>query len=134
MGFAYQLGIGKLRSPGPGLMPFIVGGFLFLLSCFLLMVTLFRKAFREESVEEQRGVNFRKLAIVVASLVLYGLLLERLGFLVVTFLLLFFLFWGMGIRRGSALVASLITVLATYFVFTYLGLRFPPGILRLVGF
>lgn len=80
MGFAWEMGLGKLRSPGPGLMPFILGGFLSLMSFCLLLVDLYRKGVREEPLEERTGVNFRKLVIVVGSLVLYGLLLERLGF------------------------------------------------------
>lgn len=130
---SYKLGLGKLHKPGTGLMPFLIGVFLFLLSIWLLIADLLGKGAREGPSEEQRKVNFKKSGIVVASLILYGLLLEKLGFLVVTFLLLFFLFWGMGVRRNAALAASVLTVLASYFVFTYLGLRFPPGVFRLVG-
>jgi hypothetical protein len=39
------------------------------------------------------------------------------------------LFWKMGSKMIFALVISFLTVLITYFVFTYLGVRFPGGIL-----
>jgi putative tricarboxylic transport membrane protein len=115
--FSYKLGLGKLRSPGPGLMPFSIGGLLLLISLCLLMVDLFKKSAEDKP-----------------SLILYGLLLERLGFPVTTFLLLLFLFRIMGVRWLTALVASALTVLITYGSFTYLGVRLPSGIFRLMGF
>jgi putative tricarboxylic transport membrane protein len=132
--FSYKLGLGKLRSPGPGLMPFSIGGLLLLISLCLLMVDLFKKSAEDKPSEEQRKVNFKKVGMVAASLILYGLLLERLGFPVTTFLLLLFLFRIMGVRWLTALVASALTALITYGSFTYLGVRLPSGIFRLMGF
>jgi 4-hydroxybenzoate polyprenyltransferase len=86
--FSYKLGLGKLRSPGPGLMPFSIGGLLLLISLCLLMVDLFKKSAEDKPSEEQRKVNFKKVGMVAASLILYGLLLERLGFPVTTLWLL----------------------------------------------
>jgi putative tricarboxylic transport membrane protein len=129
-----KLGLGALRTPGPGLMPFLIGGFLILLSLYHLIATLRGDGSTEELLEERRHVAYRKLSIVVGSLILYGLFLERLGFIVDTFLLLSFLFWEMGSRWKSALLTSVLTVLVTYLVFTYFGLRFPAGLLRLAGF
>lgn len=134
MVFSYKLGLGRLSSPGSGLMPFLIGAFLFLLSLYDLISNLFGKGPKDIVLEEGKQVNFQKLVIVIVSLTLYGLLLEKLGFLVITFLLLFFLFWGLGTKRISAIVASVLSILVTYFVFTYFGMRFPPGILRFVGF
>jgi putative tricarboxylic transport membrane protein len=131
---SYKLGLGRLNNPGPGLMPFLIGVLLLLLSLYAVSANLFRKGGRDETIKnETSSVNFGKLGIVVALLVLYGLFLETLGFLIVTFLFLFFLFWNMGTRLISALIASVLTVLVSYFVFAYFGVRFPPGILRLVG-
>jgi hypothetical protein len=45
-----------------------------------------------------------------------------------------FLFRIMGVRWLTALVASALTVLITYGSFTYLGVRLPSGIFRLMGF
>ena len=134
MAFSYwKTGLGGFHSPGPGLTPFLIGALLLLLSLFSLITNLLGKGIREELLEEQRQVSFRKFNAVVASLIFYGLFLEILGFMVCTFLLLFFLFWGMGSRLRSAIVTSVLSILVTYFVFTYLGIRFPPGILTLIG-
>jgi glucan phosphoethanolaminetransferase (alkaline phosphatase superfamily) len=61
------------------------------------------------------------------------LLLNILGFIISTFLLLLVMFFSLGVKKIRAAVVSLISTLASYFLFTYLGMRFPPGILRLIG-
>lgn len=132
--FSYiKLGLGVLHSPGPGFFPFLIGGLLFVLSLYLLIAKFFGKGAQEVLLEEQKKVSYRKCSIMVASLILYGFFLEILGFVVATFLLLFFMFLGMGVRLRSAVVTAVLTILVTYFLFTYFGIRFPPGILRLVG-
>jgi signal transduction histidine kinase len=88
----------------------------------------------EITKEERSRINISKISLVLASLFFYGLFLERLGYLIVTLLTMIILFWGVGLKRWSSiLVASCLTVLITYFLFTYLGVRFPPGILRFLG-
>jgi putative tricarboxylic transport membrane protein len=135
MTFSYlKLGLGEFRNPGPGLMPCLIGTFLVALSSLLLITTLVGKGDREELLDKKTQVNYRRFCGVVVSLILYGLLLEILGFVLCTFLLLFVLFWGMGLRIRFALTTSVLTVLITHFVFSYFGLRFPPGILTLLGF
>lgn len=130
MTHSYKLGLGSLQSPERGLMPFLIGAFLLLLSSYLLIIYLFGKGTRDKPLEEQRQMTFRKFGTVVVSCVVYGLVLERLGFILATFLLLSFLLWGMGSRLISALATSLLTTLVTYFVFTYLGIIFPAGIFK----
>ena len=133
---SYKLGLGRLHNPGPGLMPFLVGVFLLLTSLFFLKASLFRKGIRDETGEEEPGqTNFLKIGIVLVSLFAYAFLLEILGYCVVTFLVLFFLFRSMGSKWSFSLVVSVLTVLITYFLFTYLGIRFPWGIFsRMMNF
>jgi hypothetical protein len=55
--------------------------------------------------------------------------------LITSFLILVFLFRSTGSKGWRfALITSGVTAFVTYFVFTYLGLRFPTGIFRLGGF
>jgi putative tricarboxylic transport membrane protein len=131
----FKLGLGKLHNPGPGLMPFLLGLLFSIISFYLLMSSLFKRDKEEETLkEEQRQIYFRKVILVLASLFFYGLFLETLGFLIVTLITMTILFWTMGFVRWRSLgVASCLTVLVTYFLFTYLGVRFPAGILRSIG-
>ena len=131
----FKLGLGKLHNPGPGLMPFFLGLLFSIISFYLLINSLFKRDRKEEILkEEQWQINFRNVILVLAALFFYGLFLETLGFLIVTLITMTILFWTMGLTRWRPLgVASCLTVLVTYFLFTYLGVRFPAGILRAIG-
>ena len=135
-GYSYfKLSLGRLHNPGPGLMPFLLGLLFSIISFYLLMNSLFKRNRGEEALKEEQGqINFRKIILVLASLFFYGLFLETLGYLIVTLITMTILFWTMGLVRWRSLgVASCLTVLVTYFLFTYLGVRFPAGILRAIG-
>jgi hypothetical protein len=82
------LGLGKATDPGSGFIFFWSG----LLMAFLSLMVL-ADSLREvgEEGDEFSGTNWVKLFLVLAALVLYGLLLERLGFVLTTFLLFSFL-------------------------------------------
>jgi putative tricarboxylic transport membrane protein len=140
--FSYQLGLEdktgleEVHNPGPGLMPFLTALLLLLISLYLLVSPLLKKNQSKpiETREEESGKpNYGKMLLVLASLFGYAFLLEPLGYLVTTSLALLLLFKTMGTKWGSAVFASLTTTLVTYFVFTYLGLLFPDGILSLQG-
>lgn len=127
-----KLGLGKLHHPGPGFMPFYIGVLLLIISLYLLLRYILKKGDRGETAKkDQSQIDLWKIAIVVASLIAYSLFLERLGFLIATFILVTLLFKTAGMRRWSfTFMSSVLTVLVTYFLFTYLGLNFPKGILH----
>jgi putative tricarboxylic transport membrane protein len=130
MVLSYKLGIGELRKPGPGLMPFISGLLLLPFSLYLL-VTSFN--WRGETVEKKDNrTNLKKIGIVIVSMFVYALLMEKLGYLIATPLLLVILFGCHGFKKRwkVVLLISILTVLVTYFVFSYLGIVFPLGILK----
>jgi hypothetical protein len=68
----------------------------------------------------------------VVSLIVYALLLEKLGYVITTLLLLYCLFWVAGTTKLVAAVSSVSTVSLTYFGFSYLGVVFPQGILKFI--
>ena len=134
---SYHEGLGHLHKPGPGLAPLLMGALLLLLSflnaCFEFAARRSAKKSADKPSEEQGKTNLKKIGIVFISLFLYALLLNILGFIISTFLLLLVMFCSLGVKKIRAAVVSLISTLASYFLFTYLGMRFPPGILRLIG-
>ena len=128
---SYRLGLGGLRNPGPGLMPFLLGFLLCATSLYFLLTFLYSKGEQERQRDAEQGRTYSwRLWLVLASLFAYALLLEPLGFLVTTLLVLIVLFRSMNNRWASVLLASCVTVLVSYLVFTYLGIRFPKGILK----
>jgi putative tricarboxylic transport membrane protein len=129
MVFSYRLGLEGFHHPGPGLMPFLLGLLLLPLSLYLLMGSLLKKREGDETGKGGEGqTDYGKIGLVLLALFVYALLLERLGFLITTSVFLLILFRSMGNRWITVLVASVLTVLTTYFVFTFFGVRFPTGI------
>jgi hypothetical protein len=127
--------VGSFYYPGPGLMPFCLGTGLVAVSLILLFRTLLKLKREKAPLQAKKAaVNYKRVVGVVVVLLVYALLLERVGYLIVTPFLLFLLFKIAGSGKSSATFASVSTVLITYFFFTYLGLRFPPGILKHLGF
>ena len=132
-----KLGIGKLNTPGPGLMPFLLG-LLFILLALFAMIRVLRGAEQQNTSKEEKSDQhetvYKKVILVVVALFAYAILLEPLGFILTTFLTMTLLFRSAGFERWIiAATYSGVVVLITYFLFTYLGVRFPPGILRTLG-
>jgi putative tricarboxylic transport membrane protein len=139
MALSYKLGLEDKTgmtgawNPGPGLMPFLCASLLLLVALGLLGSMLLRRSRQEKEKTKPGRMNYGKILLVLGTLFAYAFLLEKLGYLVMTFLLLGLLFWRMGTKWNYALAASVGTALLTYFLFTYLGLLFPEGILKLQG-
>ena len=125
---SWSLKVGGLHNPGPGFLPFYTAILLGFLALISLMQTLKES---EGSASEIWGeIQFGKLAILLGALFLYVFLLDWLGFLLGTFLLLLVLFriiepysWKI------VLFSSLLTTAATYFFFVILlESRLPRGL------
>jgi hypothetical protein len=128
---SYQLGLGGFRSPGPG---FVFFGTACLLG--VLSLHLFLKFWRQASEVRGsiwRGTGWRAAWGIVISLVGYVFLLNRLGYLIDTFLLLVFLFRVIGDvpkKWGTVLGSAVFTSFLTYLVFSrWFGLQFPKGLI-----
>ena len=133
MAGAYKLELGDFRDPGAGLMPFLIGAVLFLVSLPIVLKPIFKLKPRDEiSKKTDSGkIDLVKVVSVSGSLFAYCLLLQEVGYLITTTLLLLFLLKTASSRKWRfVIIGSLLTVIVTYFGFTFLGLRFPRGILR----
>jgi putative tricarboxylic transport membrane protein len=126
---SWSLKVGGLHNPGPGFLPFYTAILLGLLALISLLQTL--KGAKGSASEIWGGIQFGKLSILLGALFLYVLLLDRLGFLLGTFLLLLVLFrivepygWK------TVLFSSLLTTVGTYLFFVILlESRLPRGFL-----
>jgi putative tricarboxylic transport membrane protein len=126
---SWSLKVGGLHNPGPGFLPFYTAILLGLLALISLLQTL--KESEGPASEIWGGIQFGKLAILLGTLFLYVFLLDRLGFLLGTFLLLLVLFrivepygWK------TILLSSLLTTGGTYLFFVILlESRLPRGFL-----
>lgn len=125
-----DLGIGRINAPGPGLVPFGTGVLLIVFSVGTIFEARLSKTDRTPLF---RGKRWGVVLSVLASLFLYALALDTLGFIVTTFLIMTLLYkiserqsWKM------ALGASVTTTAFAYFLFDYLlKCSFPRGFLGL---
>jgi putative tricarboxylic transport membrane protein len=136
---SYKLGLGSLHQPGPGFLFFWTGIVTAILSVIVVLMSL-RKPSSEGAQEPVFGKGGKghvtKIVLVLLALLLYALLMEPLGFLIVT--LLFFLFLLGVVEKKKwlfAVVVSLIVTTVSYLVFeTGLQSQLPKGILDFLRF
>jgi putative tricarboxylic transport membrane protein len=133
---SYRLGLGTLHQPGPG--------FLFFWASIALgsmaLVVLIRAWISQKAGEPKISIfgtqNTRKIILVLLSLFLYAILMETLGFILVTLLLFIFL---MGIIEKKKLwftvFVSLVVTVIAYLIFEiWLKSQLPKGLLGFLRF
>ena len=125
---AYKLSLGPPGNPGPGLLPFLLGIILFALSCLYFFKTL-RALQVGQEIHLWRGLRWGKVILVLALLFSYSLLIERGGFLICTYLLLFSLFrWVDRQKWYWVYVGSLGVTFLCYAIFKiWLKIQLPTG-------
>ena len=136
---SHKLGLGTLHQPGPGFVFFWTGIVTAILSLVVLLMS-FRKRSPEGAQEPIFGKGGKghvtKIVLVLISLFLYALFMERLGFLVVTLLFFIFLLGVVEKKRWFfAVLVSLIVTAVSYLVFeTGLQSQLPKGLLDFLRF
>jgi putative tricarboxylic transport membrane protein len=128
--WASRLGLGSVAEPGAGFIFFWSG-----LVLIILSLIVFADAIRnfDETVRQMPQINWPKIALVLFSLLLYAFFLERLGFVLTTFVLMSFLLGCIqGAGRYRSLCVASAAALTSYAIFElWLKIRLPKGI---VGF
>jgi len=126
---AIQLDIGTPKSPGSGFMIFGAAGVL-----GLLALRQFIKSLRFQGPEAKRAsgaMRWKRIVSVILANIIYIFLLQPLGYLLCTFLLLCFLFQIHEKGRWvSAVGGAALTSLLSYLVFSrMLQLHLPRGLI-----
>lgn len=125
-----RLGVGQVSDPGPGLIPLGCGIVLGFFGSIVVMRTFKIPTEGREDISEHR-VQWQKLTIILASLIGYALLLDFVGFLLVTLCWMVFICRVGKIGWKASIFISIITTLLSYILFEYyLGIRFPRGVFR----
>ena len=116
---------------GPAIMPRVVGIGLLIAAAFLCY-EVFRGGFRnhDEAAERALKTDWAALAWISAGLILYGLLIEKAGFIIASIVLFLCIARGFNSRRwASNALIGLVLAALIFSMFTYgLGLNLPKGI------
>ncbi len=129
---AIPMPYGTLRDPGPGFLPLWLGILLGAMSIGLILkVTWQKEGARMLRAILGEKIRWGKVLSVLIALFLYSYLLDPLGFLIVTLLLMFFLFRFIDPLPWKAVIVwSLLGCLGTYLIFeVWMKLRLPKGLL-----
>lgn len=131
-----RMGLGTLHRPGPGFLFFWAGIFL----AIMALIILIRAWIAQQEAGAEGGIfgggNIAKIVLVLISVFLYVLFMDRLGFIVVTLLLFLFLL-GIVEKRGwmATILTSLAVTVAAYLIFeTALHSQLPKGLLGFLRF
>ena len=133
---SYRLGLGTLHQPGPGFLFFWVNIILGIMS-----LVIFFQAWAGKKTESPHpalfgGQNIPKIIFVLISLFLYVILMETVGFILVTF---FFFIYLLGIIEKkrwffTAFVSILVTVISYLIFEVWLQSQLPRGFLEFLRF
>ena len=128
-----RLGFGTLDRPESGFMSLFTGSLLVLLGLISMLSKAFGESEKKGAERISGGMSQKVRLYSILALILYASLLDLLGFLVATFLLLFFLFKMLSPRKWfSHMLLSLITVVLSYLLFhVWFRIDFPLGVFHI---
>lgn len=126
---ASRLGFGDIHNPGAGLIPFGAAALLGLMSIGMVIRSLIESIKVRQEKKIFKGISWKTLILVLATLLGYGIAFNTLGFNTCTFLLMLMLLGVVGrLKWWLTLIISLFTVLCAYLIFVvWLGCPFPQG-------
>jgi hypothetical protein len=133
---SYRLGVGTLHQPGPGFLFLGAAIMLGIMALGILIRAEVNKTSEESKLLNLRKLNIRKVILVLASLFLYPLLMEKLGFLMTTVMLFIFLLGVVEKKKWVfTIFTSVIVATLTYVVFEiWLKSQLPKGFLGSLRF
>lgn len=125
-----SLRAGSFRVPQTGFFPRMLGGLLLLLTIGELARAL-RQGGGASEVERIPIEGWRRIGAALAIMLLFALMLERLGFLLATFVLMILLLRAIEAPPWrKVMIVALLTSVLSYGLFAWLlGVPLPAGIL-----
>ena len=124
-----KLGLGNVSLPGPGFFPLVAGLALTIFAGIVLWDTM-RKSRKAAIVADWRNIRWRHILLTFFSLLAYANLIESLGFIVSTVLVLMVLFRSYESEKWLlTILKSVLTSTVVYVVFEKIfQLNLPQGI------
>ncbi len=115
--FSSRIGMGNPSHPGPGFLPFLAGSLL----AFLSFVLLLQVAFGRMAQSWPITLRVKNISVILLAMAAYGFLLDRIGFLWVTFLFVTFLIRAIEPQSWTkSILAGVCSAGASYLLFEIL--------------
>jgi putative tricarboxylic transport membrane protein len=133
---SYRLGLGTLHQPGPGFLFFWASIALGIMALVVLIRAWISQKAGEPKISIFGTQNTRKIILVLISLFLYAILMETLGFILVTLLLFIFLLGIIEKKKWwfTVFVSVVVTVIAYLIFEIWLKSQLPKGLLGFLRF
>jgi len=127
---SYRLGLSTANRPGPGFFPFIAAVGIGLIAAFRLVNNI-RRSSPDENTELGIAGEARLVLYVIAGMTAYAFLLDVLGFLFCTFLLVAFYLKVIAARRWrvTLIFAAAVALTSHLFFDVLLKSELPRGLL-----
>lgn len=125
---ASRLRVGTLNSPGPGFLPLVAGIVMLTLAIGILVQEWSRRRARRSTPEPVAGAvpgSRLPVALAVAALLAYALLLDPLGYLVTTMLFLLFALRVLGKLRWWTVLTSAVAATGVSYLLFNVWLKVP---------
>ena len=126
---AIVIGVGSLYEPGPGLLDFSAGAGIGIISLCLFIQSIISKKNQGDVAPHRSNLNTLRFIMICASLFVYIIITDWLGFVLSTFLFISFTLRLIESEKWwrTLIKASLITM-GNYLIFVvWLGLSLPKG-------
>ncbi len=125
----WDLELGSMHDPGSGFILFWIGIAMMALSVAVVVLALAKRPGGPPEVSPWADVSWGRVIAVLVALVAYGWLLERLGFVLTTTIVMVFLFKAVEPQRWwIAAAGAVASAVVGYVVFkVWLGAQLPAG-------
>jgi len=112
------MGLGNWKIPGPGLFPFGSAVLLLAMSSLTLIKSLRKGARRIIYGGSTERLRWHNVVFILVAMFLYGVFLQRIGFVLCSFcLVFFFLRWIAGEGWAKAILVAFSITLGSYLLF-----------------
>jgi putative tricarboxylic transport membrane protein len=127
---SYRLSLGSINQPGPGFFPFGTGLAMLFLSLAAIFQSL-RKSDSEDNKTSDEPLRWRSIVIILAAAMAYAFSLEKIGFLINTFLFICLMLKVVEPQTWkTSIIGGLIAAIAANIVFNVIfKAQIPSGIL-----
>src|SRR4030042_6760968 len=130
---SYRLGLGEWNNPGAGTFAFGAALLLGIMSLSVFVKGLRKTPEKERSISDSVDLQWQNVVFVLAGMIVYTFIFEKMGFILSTFLLIVFFLRIVAPQRWFVtILTAFFCAVGSYLLFNLLlGAELPKGVLGL---